>query len=246
MTQRLNQVLAVERNVKTRVRTELTDLHKASQKSELFDGLNRQYTPKDENGEAQPPERKLVQKTASDFIKQARDLLTELTDVIATKDAANQQAKADLVVDGVALLRGVPATTLLFLEKELVDINTFVEKLPTLDPAQNWHRDEALGLWVSDPVETSRTKKVQKSLVLYQATDKHPAQAQMITEDEVVGSYRLVRQSGAIRVQDKTEILERVRKLQKAVKFAREEANTVTADPKSFGDSIFGFLFNGK
>lgn len=242
MSQRLNQVLAVERNVKSRVHSDLTELHKASQKGSLFEGFNRNYRRKDDQQEEQVPEKQIVQKRSADVLKHLSRILTELMDVVATKDSANQSAKADIVVGGQVLAKDVPATTLLFLEKQLTDVNTFVDKLPVLDPAQRWSFDEALGLWQSEPQETSRTKKTQKSLVLLAPTDKHPGQAQMITEDEVVGTWTNVKQSGAMRASDKEAILERIQKLQKAIKFAREAANTTAAPERNLGDDLFRFI----
>jgi hypothetical protein len=38
-------------------------------------------------------------------------------------------------------------------------------------------------------------------------------------------------------------MLERVEKLQQAVKFAREEANNVEAEELKAGDAVFGYIF---
>lgn len=242
MGQRLNQVLAVERNVKSRVHSELTELHKASQKPSLFEGFSRAYSRLNDQGEEQPSEKQLVQKRGNDVLKQMSRLLSEQLDIILTKDSANQTAKADVVVNGKVLAKDVPATTLLALEKQLNDVSTFVDKLPVLDPAHRWNFDDALGLWQSEPQVTSRTKKVQKALVLLAPTDKHPGQATQIVEDEIVGTWTNIKQSGAIKSADKEAILERIQKLQKAVKFAREAANTADAPDKAIGDSLFDFI----
>lgn len=239
---RLNQVLAVERNVKSRVYSELTELHKAAQKSSLFEGFARAYVPRDDAGEKQPDERQLVQKRSTDVLKQMSRLLSEQVDVILTKDSANQAAKADIVVGGKVLASDVPATTLIALEKQLNDVATFVEKLPVLDPAHRWTFDDALGLWQSEEQATSRTKKVQKALVLLAPTDKHPGQATQIVEDEVVGTWTTTKQSGAMKAADKEAILERIQKLQKAVKFAREAANTVSAPERNIGENLFNYV----
>ncbi|MEV0352079.1 hypothetical protein AB0H88_40475 [Nonomuraea sp. NPDC050680] len=102
--------------------------------------------------------------------------LTRLFDVTATKDWTNATAKADVVVDGETLISGAPVTYLLFLEKQLVDLHTFVSKLPTLDPAETWSFDDNAETWRTEPVKTTRTKKVPRNHVLAEATDKHPAQ----------------------------------------------------------------------
>lgn len=242
MTQRLNQVLAVERNIKSRAHSELTELHKATQKGSLFEGFTRNYSRRDDAQEELPAEKQLVQKRCDEVLKHMSRLLSEQLDVILSKDSANQRAKADVVVGGKVLAKDVPATTLIALEKQLNDVHTFVEKLPVLDPAHRWTFDEALGIWQSEPQTTTRTKKVQKALVLLAPTEKHPGQAQQITEDEVVGTWTSVKQSGAMKASDKEAILERIQKLQKAVKFAREAANTVDAPDRNMGEDLFNFI----
>jgi len=243
MAQKLNQVLAVERQTKGKTHSAITRIHQATQKSQLFNGFSKVYKPNDEDGEQFPPENVRVQMSVPDSLKQARRALSELFDVTTTKDFANRAASADVVVDGDTILEGVPATTLLFLEKQLTDLHTFVAKLPTLDPSEEWAFDEAAGLWKTPASQTTKTKKVQKPLVLYPATDHHPAQTQIIAEDVIVGNWTKVSQSGAIPGTEKTAMLERIEKLQKAVKYAREEANQTEAPEQKISDNVFGYLF---
>lgn len=77
---------------------------------------------------------------------------------------------------------------------------------------------------------------------MYQATDKHPAQTQLVQEDVIVGSWNQTKMSGAIQPQQKDMLLQRIEKLQKAVKFAREEANSVDADNVEAGKVIFDWI----
>jgi hypothetical protein len=243
MTQKLNQVLAIERQTKGKSHSEITRIHKATQKPQLFNGFNKTYQPLDEDGERFPPESHRVQMNVPTTLKQARNTLSELCDVTATKDMANRAASANVVVDGDTILEGVPATTLLFLEKQLTDLHTFIGKLPTLDPSEEWNFDEAAGLFKTPASQTTKTKKVAKPIVLYQATEHHPAQTQLVQEDQIVGHWTKVAQSGAIPAGQKATMLERIEKLQKAVKFAREEANQVEAPDTPISGEIFGYLF---
>ena len=142
-----------------------------------------------------------------------------------------------------ALLKDVPVTHLLFLEKQLVDIHTFVEKLPTLDPAEAWQYNPEVDCFASDPYQTAKTKKVLKNHVKAEATKEHPAQVETYTEDVVVGYWTTVKFSGALPAREKNAILQRVRKLQEAVKSAREEANSVTVEPKKTGAEVFKYIF---
>lgn len=239
---KLNQVIAVESGVKTRVNGLMSEVYKAVQHPALFEGFNKKYQPLAEDGEKFPDERKNVQMSAPDVIKQATTALTELFDVTATKDFGNCGAKSDVVVDGVPLLKDVPVTYLLFLEKQLTDLHTLVSKMPVLDSAENWTFDANSSLYRTEATQTVRTKKVQKALVLYPATDKHPAQCKDITEDQTVGNWEQTKFSGAYPAPTKYALVAKIEKLQKAVKYAREEANTTPATDQNIGSVVFNWL----
>jgi hypothetical protein len=153
------------------------------------------------------------------------------------------EAKADVTVDGQTLLRDVPVMYLLFLEKQLTDLHTFVKKLPVLDNAETWTFDESADTWRTEPVRTIRTKKVPRNHVKAEATDKHPAQVEVYYEDIAVGYWTTVKFSGALPARRVNELLERVEKLQRAVKFAREEANGAEVTDRHVGDVVFRYLF---
>jgi hypothetical protein len=241
---KLNQILAVEKGTKSRAYGELTKMNKAAQKPALFAGFAKNYRPKDEDGERFPPESQRVQQSAREMLNKLSRALTELFDVTATKDFANCDAKADVKVDGEILLEGVPATYILFLEKQLNDVQTFVQNLPTLDPSEAWQFDEAADLYKSDLATTARTKKMQKPVVLYDATKEHPAQTQLVPEDVVIGHWDTVKQSGALPPRRREELLERIEKLIKALKFAREEANANECTNQKAGERIFNYLLS--
>ncbi len=241
---KLNQVIAIEKSVKSRVYSELTELHKSSQKAEPFNGFVKTYRKKDEEGEDYPAERKKVQVIADALLDRAASILTELFDVTASKDFANCHARADVEVDGQVLVPNAPVSYLLFLEKQLNDLRTFIDKLPELDEADDWSKDENSGLFKTTPIPTHRTKKVQRAIVLYEATKEHPAQTQLITEDVIVGYWDTIKHSGALPVPRKKVLLERVEKLAKAVKFAREKANSADAEEQKIGKKLFTFLLS--
>jgi hypothetical protein len=241
---RLNQIVAVEKGIKTRSFQELTEAHHALQKTGLLSGISRTYRPKDEEGEQLPPEATKVQVKGEETIARTAEILTRLFDVTATKDWANCVAKANVVVDGQTILSDVPVAYLLFLEKQLVDILTFVRKLPTLDAAESWDYDASADCWATDAVQTVRTKKIPRNHVKAEATEKHPAQVEVYYEDVVVGYWKTVKFSGALAAKRINELVERVEKLQQAVKFAREEANHAEITQQKTGEKVFGYLFS--
>src|SRR5262245_28015221 len=124
---KLNQIIAITAGKKSQASKTITEAYQNLQKAGQLEGISRAYKPKDDEGEQLPPEKKLVQLKVRDAIRSVTGALTELFDIVATQDQANCQAKANVVVDTVPVLKDVPVTTLLFLEKQLVDLHTFVE-----------------------------------------------------------------------------------------------------------------------
>ena len=76
-----------------------------------------------------------------------------------------------------------------------------------------------------------------------EATEKHPAQVEVYYEDVVIGYWRTIKFSGALPAKRVNEVVERVEKLQAAVKFAREEANGVEVVEQETGEKVFRYLF---
>jgi hypothetical protein len=241
---RLSQIIAVEKGVKSDATRRITDLHRDVQKPALLSGLSRAYHPRAENGDLLPGESTKVQITADDVLNEAAQVMTRLFDVTYTKDHANTVAVADIMVDGRAILTGVPVTYLLFLEKQLTDLHTFLAKLPVLDPSEEWSFDTARGCHASAPASTVRTKKVPRNHVVADATQQHPAQVQVYTEDVPEGDWTTVKFSGALPATRQRQLLERLVKLQHAVKYAREEANATEIADRKAGEAVFGYLLS--
>ncbi len=240
---KLNQIIAVEKGVKSKSQQDLTAAQHGLQKPALLSGIARTYRPKDEEGEQLPPESTRVQIQAEDVLRSTATTLTRLFDVTATKDWANCTARADVTVDGRPLLTQVPVAYLLFLEKQLGDLAAFVRKLPVLDASESWVQDPSTDAWKTEPVRTVRTKKVPRNHVKAEATEKHPAQVDVYYEDIPVGYWTTMKFSGALPARRVNELLDRVEKLQTAVKFAREEANGAEVTDQRVGDAVFGYLF---
>lgn len=244
MAQRLNQVVAVMKPLKQRVERWISDAHKTLQKGELFDGHRKEYRPKDEGGDILPDDTKHVQQNATSLLKEATKLWTDLLDTTLTIDDANCMAFADVVVDGEVLLSHVPVTFLMSLEKHLNDVHTMFSKAPTLDPSKKWTFDANSGLNMTEPQKTMRTMKVNDVITLAPATDKHPAQAQLVQVDKSVGFWHTTHLSGAVSPVSQKNMLAAIEKLQSAVKKARSEANCSSAPDKQVGDKIFAWIWN--
>jgi len=242
--QRLSQVIALEASIKDRVHRAVTELHQASQKAELFNGFTRTYNPLKDGGETFPQETKRVQLQVETVMQDLEREMTALTDISATRDWANCVSVADVVMpNGSVLVAKAPVTFLLFLEKKLIDVRTFVSKLPTLDPNEAWAWDANTKTHFTAPVESLKTKKEPRVIVKYEATDKHAAQTELIHEDQTVGKWIAVKRSGAVPISEKNSILDNIETVIRAVKFAREEANSAPAGNKEVGRAIFSAIF---
>lgn len=240
---KLNQIIAVEKGVKSTAKNQFTAIYQELQKPSLINGISRTYAPRDEEGEPLPSESTLVQINVDSALKSAEEALTRLFDVTLTKEVANTLATADVKVGGATILTAVPVTYLLFLERELVDLRTFITSLPTLDPAVKWSLDANTGVYTSEPTVTSRTKKVPKNWVKYPATAEHPAQVEIFHEDVIVGDWTQVKTSGALPATRKAILLSRVINLIDAVSFAREQANGAEVQDSRAAKAVFAYLF---
>jgi hypothetical protein len=242
---KLNQIVAIEKGVKQDTQRDLTAAYHKLERSPLLDGLSRNYTPYDDDGERYPPESKLVQHRVEDTLEEIGDIFTRLFDVVLTKDTTNTIATANVVVDGDVIAEAVPVSYLLFLEKQLTDLYTVMRALPTLDPEYKWTWDNSTETFATDPVETVKQKKIYRNHVKAEATDKHPAQVEVYTEDVGIGRWATRKFSGAVPQTRKTAIVNRIRKLREAVEFARQTANNTTVEDQEIGDSVFTYLFGG-
>lgn len=241
---KLFQVVAAAAAKKNPFLKEKTELHRLLTNATLFEGMQRTYAPNDEEGEKQPPETKIVQQDAQKLLSQLVANSAAYYDLVLTQDVGNTLAKADVIVDGEVLIKDVPATHLLFLEQQVTDMITIIEKLPTLDSLVVWNKDSQTGGWRSNPVETNRTKKTNKPITLAPATEKHPAQVQMVTEDIVVGVWSAVRNSTLLSPTQRQACLDRAMKLKLAVIDARHRANTTEVENKTGSEKLLKYVFN--
>jgi len=242
---RLNQIIAVLTARKNQSQKRLTDLYKMVQRPDAFTGMSKVYTPRDEDGVKFPTDSKRVQFRAKDVFDRAEEILTDFFDLALTQDSGNQVAKADVVVGGETIATDVPVSTLLFFEKQLTDMRTLITNVPTLDPAHEWDFDDNSGLYrTKDEIISTKTQKVAKPIVLHPPTKEHPAQTEMVTEDQVVGDWHTTYLSGAISQRRRDQLLQRVDKLIDAVKTAREEANAIEVEQRKVGNKLMAFLFS--
>ncbi len=240
---KLNEILAIEKSINARNKEAITELHKASQKPENYDGFSKTYQPKTEGGEQFPDESKKIVLVAEEVLNEAMFIFAESMDTTATKDFGNVLAKGDVELATGVSLKNVPVPHLLYLEKQLVNVRTFIDKLPVLDETETWKSD-AQGIYKTEPTQSIKTAKEQRPIVLYDATDKHPAQTQLITQDVTVGTWTTTKSSARITRGRKKELVAKVETAIEAVKTARERANSVQVTQQTIGSQIMQWILS--
>ena len=149
------------------------------------------------------------------------------------------------MVDGETIAENVPATALLGLETKLKELRRTYEAIPNLQPGVKWeaHLEKENIFVAANPEVKTRTEKVMEPVVLYEATDKHPAQVKEASKDIVIGTFTIDRESGMISSARKSALLGRIDKLIRAVKKARMEANGEEVVEKiSIGKALHDFI----
>lgn len=231
---KLHELLAVDSNLKTQADSTRTELRKTFEtKRHLFTEKKIVTTPLAEGGQQTVETQCEIQTTVAKELEWLGGHMAKAIDVSYQIGMANQAAKADIVMeDGSILLKDVPATVLLELEKRVKDMMDLIKAIPTLDPAKGFVEDLQRGknMFRARDITKTRTQKVQKPLVLYPATTEHPAQTQLVTTDEPVAKLEEQEWSSCITVAAKAELFECAENVLRAVKKARARANDIVVD----------------
>lgn len=246
---KLHELLAVEGNLENQANKCRTELAGTFDKKKHHFGEKRiTFTANTEGAQPVTEEQSDIQTTVQKEIAWIVGIVAKSIDASHHIDIANTQAVADVVTeDGATVLKGVPATSLLQLEKRLKEIHELIVAVPTLDPAKGFQPDpqREKGIFKAREVSKNRTKKHQRPLELSPATDKHPAQVQLITEDIPVGTILEQEWSSLITPAMKSDILDRCDILLRAVKRARARANELDLDVagNKIGKTLLDFVF---
>lgn len=246
---KLHEVLAVEGDLEGSSKKVVAEaINTFTKKNDHFMGFTKTYEPFRDGPEHQmPSEGKELVTTVEDKLAHAFAAVNGYYDAVAQKECTNQKAVADLVVNGVTLAKDLPATFLLGLETKLKELRKMVEVVPTLQPGITWEEDTQLGKGVFKAAvkqERMRTEKRMKPVVLYEATDKHPAQVKESTEDVAIGKYVQTDWSGMISPAAKSRMLARADALIQGVKKARQRANQTEVVSISIGKVLTDFIVN--
>lgn len=246
---KLHELLAVYGNITgqaTKLRTELTNTFE--KKRHHFAKTIKTFKPNDESaGAAKIEEQQDIQTSVCGELEWIAKTLGKAVDVNYQIDVANREAKGDVITeDGEILLKDVPTTSLLWLEKRVAEWKEMLSAIPTLDPAKGFTQaaDQGKGIYVAREVTKIRTKKGKKLYLKYAATKEHPAQTELIDEDIPVGTITEQEWSSLITPAVKADLLDRAEILLRAVSKARAKANEHAVDVASLkiGNTLLDFV----
>ena len=241
---KLHELLAVEPDLKSeaqRLASKVKALFSEG-KGKLI-GQIRTYQPLEEGGQDFVDEITEMATTVDDELADWEVAFSGWLDAAIQKEITNQETGADVVLDGMTLFENMPATALLNLEAKLVEIRQVFKQIPTNDPTESWSRDVDLGCFVSRPRTTYKAKKMLRNHVKAEATKEHPAQVEVYTEDIRVGTWTTIIHSGMVTPVEKQNRLKRIDLLIRAVKQARQRANSIEITDVHLGRKLFAYIY---
>lgn len=243
---KLHELLAAEKTVTSAFATLLTETKAKFGKEQFFQGNDKTLTllvdgPAKESTERAARETRPLTTTVPDTLDYIAGIWTKAEDLLFQKNTTNQYAKADIEFEGKVIKQNVSIDELMGLEARLVTWRDLIQNAPTLDASKKWVSDSGNRnfTWKTEQPEVAvKTEKDVQSVVLYPATEKHPAQIKEISKDIVVGAFSNMRFSGAITSRAKADSLAIIDTLISEVKKSRTRANEVEVVLVNIGKDI--------
>lgn len=192
-------------------------------------------------------EEKAVPTNVYETLEYALGIFANAEDVQYQKNATNRLATADVVFRGKTLLKNMPVDELLGLESRLTHIRGLYVSMPTIDASKHWVPDPDTSKYVFKtalPEVTTKTEKEMTPVIMAPATDKHPAQVQAVSKDKVVGSFSMIKRTGAVTAVQKSDAIKLVDDLLVEIKQARMRANETEAVNEKIGQTLVDLLLS--
>lgn len=243
---KLHELLAVEGDLEGIYKKILDETAATfTKKGDRFFGAVRTMEWFEEGNPPIPAEHQALTTTVKAKLDYQKNAVIRYFDALLQKERTNQDARADIIVDGAIIATNLPATFLLGLESRLKRVREVYDKIPTLPPNIKWEKDATKGDDIYSrihPEEQLKTEKIFKVQVLYDATKEHPAQVEKIPETKNVGVYKREVWTGLLSPADKSVLLGKIDKLIQSVKKARQRANTTKVVGKTIGKELFAYI----
>jgi len=244
----LHELLAIEGDLEGTYKKILQETNVTfTKKQDHFIGQHRKLEMFVDDGITYPEDHKALDTTVQAKLDYMQKTAIRYFDAILQKESTNQEAKADLVIDGITIATALPATFLLGMENRLKNLRSTYASIPTLQPGVDWIKDNSIGDHIyktAKAIEKLKTETIVEPVVLYEATKEHPAQIKEVSKTTNVGKYIQTTWSGMITPAEKANLLNKIDKLIRAFKQARQRANTTEVIKKSIGKELFDFINN--
>jgi hypothetical protein len=246
----LHELLAVESDLRTaKERTRDEVVRDFTTAPTAFLGAIKNLKMFDESRQGEEQEVRVeVSNTVTEKLSEVTAAFTRYWDLRLQKEAANQAACADVVIDGKTIFTDVPVTFLLNMEEELRQVKKVYSVMPTLKPGITWDVDvnKGRGIYKSTHnTETAKTEKTKQYKVIVQATDKFPAQVETWNDDRPIGKYITQNWSGMSSEADKALLISRIDLILAAFKKARQRGNCTETKPRQIGKAVFDIIHAG-
>ena len=248
-TSQLHELLAVMTDLETVAKkTRDEAIHTFTKKQQHFAGACKTLTMFSEERKQEEESQKVIESlttTVNDKLDYIRVAQEKWYDALLQMESTNQNAVADLVVEGNVIAEKVPATFLLGMEGRLKALRVVFDSIPTQNPSFEWILDPEKGKNVyvtANPITSQKQEKEFKFITLAEATKEHPAQVEKVTENKVVGMFTTRHWTGTITPSKKSDYLEKIDTLIRAVKKARQRANSTEVVKRNIGKQLLDYI----
>lgn len=245
----LHELLAVEGDLQGTFRERVAETTQTfNKRTEHFRGHHKTLKMKDEGRSFEEPaaeDHQKLESTVDEKLDYTKKDVIRYFDAFLQKERTNQDACADLEVDGEVIAKAIPATALLGFENKLKDVRSYYQAIPTLPPGTHWEIDETERPGVFKAREPEVREKTEKDIehkVVVKPTDHHPAQIAERSITKTVGVFTTERWCGMITPGRKSELLGRLDKLIRACKQARQRANSTQVVKRTIGEEMFNYI----
>jgi hypothetical protein len=201
-------------------------------KQELFEGFVRVLHMADDarqHEEKGAGESRALTTSVLERIKYETAFMKENLDAQLQREIANTLAKADLELPDGTVVKEVPVTYLMYLEKYWTRKRAEYDGIPTIDTTKRWipdgQSDKEGALRTEEPERANRQEKTKVVIEKAPATEKHAAQVEVYDKDVVVGYYEKDYQTGKATPAMKHALLSWIDKLIVNVRKAKAKAN---------------------
>lgn len=245
----LHEILAVEQSLAKTSDKLCSESKRTLAKPTLFQGVIRDLTMFDQamKHENTHEEQELTT-TVDENLEYIFPHIKSYWDCVLMKDATNQIAKADIVINDVVLAENVPATFLLGMESKLASFRKVLEDIPTLAPGIKWTSDPDAkkGAFKTEvPTESFKTEKQIEFRIVTEPTQYHPAEIRELHKNANVGKYITQGWSGTLTPANKADKLNRLDTLLHAVKRARQRANKADIVKRELAMDLINYIYSG-